>query len=195
MAAFEEVSAKYPYDLLIGDEAYEITMTLGKRPELKKAPFAMIYDFVGLHAMTRSPLERLKVFRFNWSLRAGGLLLSLPRHGATRRSYLGAALPRAFSSGRGSPTPPRTTSCFRCLQARRHRVPCVVWHIRAWVAFVWRGHFLPRLAALLLVIGAVLTLPIVPSPPRTDVLLGVAWLGLALLTGRGAPAQRPPRVS
>jgi hypothetical protein len=45
VATFEEVSAKYPYDLLIGDETYEIDAALGKRPELKKAPFVMIYDF------------------------------------------------------------------------------------------------------------------------------------------------------
>jgi predicted glycosyltransferase len=66
VAAFEEVTAKYPYDLLIGDESYEITMALGDRPDLKKAPFVIIYDFVGLDAMSRSPLERLMAYRFNW---------------------------------------------------------------------------------------------------------------------------------
>jgi hypothetical protein len=30
VAIFEEVSAKYPYDLLIGDETYEINAALGK---------------------------------------------------------------------------------------------------------------------------------------------------------------------
>ena len=64
--AFKEVSARYPYDLLIGDESYEIDVALGDQPELKKAPFVMIYDFVGLDAMTRSPLERLMAYRFNW---------------------------------------------------------------------------------------------------------------------------------
>jgi len=66
VATFEEVSAKYPYDLLIGDETYEIDATLDKHPELKKAPFVMIYDFVGLDAMSRNPLERLIVYRGNW---------------------------------------------------------------------------------------------------------------------------------
>jgi hypothetical protein len=66
VATFEEVSAKYPYDLLIGDETYEIDAALEKRPELKKAPFVMIYDFVGLDAMSRNPLERLIVYRGNW---------------------------------------------------------------------------------------------------------------------------------
>ena len=66
VAIFEEVSAKYPYDLLIGDETYEIDAALGKRPELKKAPFVMIYDFVGLDAMSRNPLERLITYQGNW---------------------------------------------------------------------------------------------------------------------------------
>jgi predicted glycosyltransferase len=66
VAAFKEVSNQYPYDLLIGDEAYEITMALGNQPELKKKPFVMIYDFVGLDAMGGSPLDRLIAYRFNW---------------------------------------------------------------------------------------------------------------------------------
>ena len=71
VAAFEEVSAKYPYDLLIGDETYEIAGALSERPELKKAPFAIIFDFLGLDAMTRSPLERLMAYRFNWGWSGG----------------------------------------------------------------------------------------------------------------------------
>jgi hypothetical protein len=63
VATFEEVSTKYPYDLLIGDETYEIDAALEKQPELKKTPFVMIYDFVGLDAMSRNPLERLIVYR------------------------------------------------------------------------------------------------------------------------------------
>lgn len=66
VAAFEEVHAGYPYELLIGDETYEIDAALEKRPELKKAPFVMIYDFVGLDAMSRNPLERLITYRGNW---------------------------------------------------------------------------------------------------------------------------------
>ena len=66
VATFEEVSARHPYDLLVGDETYEIDMALDKRPELKKAPFVMIYDFVGLDAMTRNPLEQLITYRGNW---------------------------------------------------------------------------------------------------------------------------------
>ena len=71
VAMFEEVSAKYPYDLLVGDETYEIAMALDKRPELKKAPFVMIYDFVGLDAMSRNPLKRLMAYRGNWAWSGG----------------------------------------------------------------------------------------------------------------------------
>jgi UDP:flavonoid glycosyltransferase YjiC (YdhE family) len=66
VSAFEEVTAKYPYNLRIGDESYEIDVALSDQPALKKAPFVMIYDFVGLDAMSRSPLERLMAYRFNW---------------------------------------------------------------------------------------------------------------------------------
>src|SRR5829696_6325971 len=71
VATFEEVSARHPYDLLIGDETYEIDAALDKRPELKKAPFVMIYDFVGLDAMSRNPLERLFAYRGNWAWGGG----------------------------------------------------------------------------------------------------------------------------
>ena len=72
VAAFEEVTATHPFDLLVGDESYEVSIALGKRPELKKgAPFTMIYDFVGMDATTWSPLERLIAYRINW-LWSGG---------------------------------------------------------------------------------------------------------------------------
>ena len=71
VAAFEEVTAKYPYDLLVGDEAYGIAMALDKRPQLKKTPFVMIYDFVGLDVMTRRPAERLITYLFNWAWGGG----------------------------------------------------------------------------------------------------------------------------
>ena len=71
VAMFEEVSTKYSYDLLLGDETYEIAWALGKRPELKRAPFAMIYDFVGMDAMSRNPLERLMTYWMNWGWSGG----------------------------------------------------------------------------------------------------------------------------
>jgi len=57
------------YDLIIGDETYEINLALREHSEKKKFPFVMIFDFVGLHAMTNNPLERLGVYYWNlvWS--------------------------------------------------------------------------------------------------------------------------------
>jgi predicted glycosyltransferase len=57
------------YDLVIGDETYEINLAMREHPELKKFPFVMIFDFCGLDAMTKNPLEHLGVYYWNhiWS--------------------------------------------------------------------------------------------------------------------------------
>jgi hypothetical protein len=56
------------------------------------------------------------------------------------------------------------------------------------------GARLPRAAAILLIVGAVVT--VLPLPFTTLVLdVAVAWLGFALFAGRGAPAEQPARVS
>jgi len=62
---FARVVESRHFDLVIGDETYEITLALRDRPALKKWPFVMIYDFVGLEPMTRSPVERLGVYVWN----------------------------------------------------------------------------------------------------------------------------------
>ena len=52
----------------------------------------------------------------------------------------------------------------------------------------------PRIAAIVLIIGAVLA--ILPLPFTTIVLaIAVAWLGFALITGREASTEQPSRVS
>ena len=57
------------YDLVIGDETYEINLALREHPEVKNFPFVLILDFVGLEAMTGNPLEQLGVYYWNriWS--------------------------------------------------------------------------------------------------------------------------------
>lgn len=59
------VIARDKYDLLIGDETYDLVTAFRKRPSLKKLPFVMIYDFVGFDAMTRNPLEQLGIYMIN----------------------------------------------------------------------------------------------------------------------------------
>lgn len=53
------------YDLLVGDETYELSLGYRKQPARKKRPFVMIYDFVGFDAVTRQPLENLGVYLWN----------------------------------------------------------------------------------------------------------------------------------
>lgn len=134
VAIFEEVSANYPYDLLIGDETYEINAALGKRPELKKAPFVMIYDFVGLDAMSLNPLERLITYQGNWAWVGGPrgkqptqqdltLFIGEPEDVPDRRSAYccptAASTPAATTTSSATPFPstlPITQTRRRCEQ-------------------------------------------------------------------------------
>jgi hypothetical protein len=62
------------------------------------------------------------------------------------------------------------------------------------VATVRAGVF-PRAAALVLVLGAVLSFTAFVGLPGTLVLdAAITWMGLALLSGRAAPATRPARA-
>jgi predicted glycosyltransferase len=69
VAVFKRVTERERFDLIIGDETYEIGAALKKHPEIKNAPFLIIYDFIGMEAMTANPLERLGVYMWNriWS--------------------------------------------------------------------------------------------------------------------------------
>lgn len=66
---FLKLVSSEKYDLVIGDETYEINIALREHPEIKNFPFVLILDFVGLDAMTRNPLEQLGVYYWNrvWS--------------------------------------------------------------------------------------------------------------------------------
>lgn len=62
---YRQVVGREPFDLVVGDETYEIAVAFLDKPELKKAPFVMIYDFVGLDATTRNPLEWIGIYIWN----------------------------------------------------------------------------------------------------------------------------------
>lgn len=80
--------------------------------------------------------------------------------------------------------------------------------IAAWVGLVlafvgWalfgvatlRAGVFPRTTAIVLLIGAVLSFTVFQGLPGTLVLdVAIAWMGLALLSGRAAPAGRPARA-
>jgi UDP:flavonoid glycosyltransferase YjiC (YdhE family) len=59
------LTSKEEYDLLIGDETYDLVTAFKKRPDLKKIPFVMIYDFVGFDSMTWNPIEMVGIYMMN----------------------------------------------------------------------------------------------------------------------------------
>jgi UDP:flavonoid glycosyltransferase YjiC (YdhE family) len=65
--AFASVTRDRRYDLVIGDEAYAELEALRRKPGLKRSPFVMIYDCVGVDATSRNPLEHLFSYKINWS--------------------------------------------------------------------------------------------------------------------------------
>jgi hypothetical protein len=76
-------------------------------------------------------------------------------------------------------------------------IPTFIIFAVGWILFgiaTLRGRVFPRAAAILLIVGAVVTF--LPLPFTTLVFdVAVAWLGFALFTGREASADQPPRVS
>jgi predicted glycosyltransferase len=58
------------YDLVIGDETYEIIVATVLKQLKLNTPFLMLYDFLGLDPMSRNPLEKIGIYFWNriWSL-------------------------------------------------------------------------------------------------------------------------------
>ncbi len=63
---FKQVTDREQFDVIIGDETYEITIALNKKDVIIQSPFVMIYDFLGCDAMTWNPIERLYAYMWNW---------------------------------------------------------------------------------------------------------------------------------
>ena len=66
---FKRVTDKEQFDVIIGDETYEIVIALEKKDVTIETPFVMIYDFLGCDAMTWNPIEKLYAYLWNriWS--------------------------------------------------------------------------------------------------------------------------------
>ncbi|MHC4891673.1 MAG: hypothetical protein ACYTEO_19660, partial [Planctomycetota bacterium] len=62
---FKQVTSREQFDVVIGDETYEIEIALAKKQVLIEAPFVMIYDFVGCDSVTKNPVEKLGVYMWN----------------------------------------------------------------------------------------------------------------------------------
>ena len=82
----EAVTRGGAFDLIVGDETFELAFTFARTPRLKAAPFALITDFIGVEAMTRGWLERLVVRVAN---RGWTALLTSPHSPADRLLFIG----------------------------------------------------------------------------------------------------------
>ncbi|MFC1502300.1 glycosyltransferase [bacterium] len=66
---YKKINSQGKFDLIIGDETYEISAGMKKELVEKTAPYVVIYDFVGLDAMTKNPKEWFGIYMWNriWS--------------------------------------------------------------------------------------------------------------------------------
>ena len=60
-----ELIHKYNFDLVVGDETYDLIIELLRDPSLKQFPFIMIYDFLGLDRVTNNPIDVLVTYYTN----------------------------------------------------------------------------------------------------------------------------------
>lgn len=58
---YRQIFKRERFDLVISDEAYELTTGLAMKFIRLKAPYVMIYDFLGLDPVTNNPFEKLLV--------------------------------------------------------------------------------------------------------------------------------------
>ena len=56
---------KHNFDLVVGDETYDLIIELLRDPSLKQFPFIIIYDFLGLDRVTNNPIDALVTYYTN----------------------------------------------------------------------------------------------------------------------------------
>jgi len=64
-----DVIRRENFDLVIGDETYDLLIELFQDPSLKQFPFIIIFDFLGMDRVTNSPIDALITYLTNrmWS--------------------------------------------------------------------------------------------------------------------------------
>ena len=60
-----EIIHREKFDLVIGDETYDLVIELLKDPKLKQFPFVIIYDFLGLDRVTNNPIDVITTYYTN----------------------------------------------------------------------------------------------------------------------------------
>lgn len=80
-AVVAEIMKKEQFDMVIGDETYELLIAIVGNGGFKKFPFVMIYDIVGLDSVSGSPLDAVSAYMVNrlWvkALKAGKAVADL----------------------------------------------------------------------------------------------------------------------
>ncbi|TRO50841.1 hypothetical protein E2P63_05635 [Candidatus Bathyarchaeota archaeon] len=56
---------KYNFDLVIGDETYDLIIELLREPSLKQFPFIIMYDFLGLDRVTNNTIDAIVTYYTN----------------------------------------------------------------------------------------------------------------------------------
>jgi len=84
---YAKISEAYDFDLWIGDEPYDIMVGMVNDPSLKKCPFVVVYDFLGLDATTWNPVDHVAAYLTN---RLWLKFLRSERHLADRSIFIGA---------------------------------------------------------------------------------------------------------
>ena len=66
----KQILQRKNFDLIIGDETYEIIIAIIFKKLKLDIPFVMMYDFLGMDAMSKNPIELLGTYFWNriWSL-------------------------------------------------------------------------------------------------------------------------------
>jgi UDP:flavonoid glycosyltransferase YjiC (YdhE family) len=62
---FREVASKYDFDLVVGDESFEIVMALSDRNVQLNCNMIMIEDFIAMATVSNNPIEKLGAYRLN----------------------------------------------------------------------------------------------------------------------------------
>jgi UDP-N-acetylglucosamine:LPS N-acetylglucosamine transferase len=75
-----QVISKYHFDLVIGDESYEIMIAMAGNELDLKCQMIEIEDFIGMEAMTHNPLEKFGIYMRNRGLAARPEILSSRAH-------------------------------------------------------------------------------------------------------------------
>jgi UDP:flavonoid glycosyltransferase YjiC (YdhE family) len=66
------------FDLMVGDETYELLIEMARDQNFKKVPFIVIYDFVGVDSTSHNPVDSVAAYMINrlWTkaLKAGSTI-------------------------------------------------------------------------------------------------------------------------